>query len=140
MSKLKKFFREIIKGNKLASRIVAVQFIWIPILVPSYFISKDTHFWMNFFIFIVIFIIGAVLLYFLFKKLVINRQFRSNNGAFLFFVILFLQNIIMNFLYGYKILTSKKSLFITILASIIIAILCLFTMMRVSDNKKRIHN
>jgi hypothetical protein len=140
MSELKKNFRKITTGNKLASRIAVVPFTWIPMVVPLYLIEKDAHLLMNFFIFAVIYITGTVLLYFLFKYLVINKQFRSSNGAFLFFMVLFAQNIIMIFLYGYHIFTSKESLFITILSSLIIILLCILTMMRVSDNKMRIYS
>jgi len=140
MSELNKFFRKITTGSKLASRIAVLPFTWIPTAVPIYLIEKDAHLLMNFFIFAVFYIIGTVFLYFLFKKLLINRQFRSSNGAFLFFMVLFSLNIIMIFLYGYKIFTSKISLLITVLSCLIIIFLCILTMMHVSDNKKRIYN
>lgn len=127
MENIKLFLRNILTGNKLASRLAVVPFLWIPIGAAGSILRNEPKdsFLIKFAIFTVVYLIFTGFLYLVFKKITASKRVKlSDKKNFLYLSIILLQCILFVIPYGVQRLISWESLFLTIPISLVVTFIC----------------
>lgn len=127
MEKIKLFLKNILTGNKLASRLAVVPFSWIPIGAAGSVLRHEPKdsFMIKFAVFAIVYIVFTFFLYLVFKKITASKRVKlSDKKSFLYLSIILLQCLLFVIPYGVQWLISWNSLFLTIPMSFVITLIC----------------